>query len=580
MYALMVLFVLGSCQKEEEEFIDDTNTQETFTAGSNLTQILLSASQNNGSLDNIIDGSDCTSIQFPVTVIANGQQITLQSIADLALVEAVFDQFPNDTDVLEIVFPLTLITEDFTPITVNNQDELNTVITNCSDDILNTYSCVEFVYPISCFIYNESNEQINTITLNNNFEWFQYLNYLQAGIYVAIDYPMSVIVNGETIVVNSNQELSNAIAQADCSNGGPSEADFEALLTSGEWYVTYFFDDFDETSNYANYTFTFGSDGTAAAANTAGTTPGTWDYYVDSGVEKVDLFFGLNAPLDDFDEDWEILEASEQIIRLRNESGDGSIDYLTFEREPYTGGGGGGVNELIAELTSGNWYVNLQEDDGIDETCDYVDYQFTFNLDGTVLASSTTETKNGFWTAGLDSGILELVMNFDLSGTDDPFEDLIDDWQVLNYSNLIIELKDVSGGSGGIDYLTFGRDPYTGCEGGGGGQDLSDVLIDGPWYVGSYIDDGVDETYDFYGYSITFNSNGTVNAQNGVNTINGNWSVTGTTTIDLNLDFGVQMPFDELNDDWDVLNFDATTVNLESVSGGGGGTDTLTLLKL
>ena len=105
-------------------------------------------------------------------------------------------------------------------------------------------------------------------------------------------------------------------------------------------------------------------------------------------------------------------------------------------------------------------------------------------------------------------------------------------------------------------------------------------MIDGPWNVGNYIDDGVDETYDFYGYSISFNSNGTVIAQNGANTINGNWSVTGTTTLDLNLDFGIQIPFDELNDDWDVLNFDATTINLESVSGGGGGTDTLTLLKL
>ena len=579
--ALMLVLVLGSCQKEEEEFIDDTTNEETFTAGSNLTQILLSASQNNGSLDNIIDGSDCTAIQFPVTVIANGQQLTLQSLIDISQVEAIFDQFPGDTDTLELVFPITVSAEDFSSITVNNQNELDAVIANCSDDIINDFACVDFVYPISCFIYNEANEQTNTITLNNNYEWFEYLLYLQDGIYVAIDYPMSLIVDGETIQVNSNQELNTAITQADCSSGGgPTESDFEALITSGDWYVTYFFDDFDETSNYSSYTFNFSSDGTAVASNTTGNTSGTWDFYIDSGVEKVDLFFGVDNPLDEFDEDWEILEATEQIIRLRDESSDGSVDFLTFEREPYSGGGGGDVNGLITELTSGTWFVNLLEDDGNDETCDYVAYEFTFNTTGTVTAISDTNTKNGFWSAGLDDGILELVMNFDLDGTNDPFEDLVDDWDVQNFSNSNLELMDISGGGGGTDFLTFGRDPYTGCGGGGGGQELTDILIDGPWYVNSYLDDGVDNTYFYYGYTLTFFNSGTVVAENGVNTIEGSWSVTGTTTLDLNMNFGVQVPFDEFNDNWDVLNYDSTIINLEDVSGGGGGTDTLILEKL
>lgn len=575
----LVLF-LSSCQKEEKEFIDDTNNPETFTVGSNLTQILLSASQNNGSLDNIIDGSDCISVVYPVQVVANGQQVTLQSIDDLSLIEAIFDQFPSDTDTIELIFPLTVLTEDFNQITVNSQAEFNDIVASCTNAISDTYSCVDFVYPITCFIYNESNEQTATITLNNTFEWFEYLSYLQQGIYVAIDFPMSVIVNGQTIVVNSNQELNAAISQADCSSGGNTESEFETIITTGIWYVTYYFDDFDETVDFADYEFNFDTDGTAGATNSVGTTPGTWNYFVDSGIEKVDLFFGTVSPLNELDEDWDILEATQDIIRLRHESGDGSLDYVTYEREPYTGGGGGGVNPFITELTAGSWFVNLMEDSGTDETCDYVNYEFTFNTNGTVAAVSATNTKNGFWTAIDNSGNIDFILNFDLSGAGDPFEDLNDDWDVVMYSNLLIELLDVSGGGGGTDYLNFGRDPFTGCGGGGGGSDLSDILVNGPWYVGSYLDDGVDETYDFYGYNLTFNSDGTVSAENGVNSFNGTWSVVGTTTLDLFLDFGTQIPFDEFNDYWDVLSYNSTTINLEDVSGGGGGTDTLVFQKL
>lgn len=574
-----LLLFMASCQKEDKELIDDTNNPETFTSGSNLTQILISASQNNGSLDNIIDGSDCISVVYPVQVVANGQQVTLQSIDDISLVEDIFNQFPNDTDSLVINFPITVTTENFDQIVVENQTALDALIASCNNAISDTYNCVDFVYPITCFIYNEANEQINTIIFNNSIDWFEYLIYLQPGIYVSIDYPMSVIVNGQTIVVNSNQELSAAIAQADCNSGGSSISEFETILTTGVWYVTYFFDDFDETTDFADYEFNFASDGTAGATNTVGTTPGTWTYYVDSSVDKVDLFFGTASPLDELDEDWEILEATQDIIRLRHESGDGSLDYVTYERNPYTGGGGGNVNPFITELTTGTWFVNLMEDSGTDETCDYAAYEFLFNVNGTVTATSATTTKNGFWTAMDDSGSIDLILNFDLDGTNDPFEDLNDDWDVQNYTNLFIQLMDVSGGGSGTDYLNFGRDPFTGC-GGGGGSDLNDILLNGPWYVASYLDDGDDETYDYYGYNLTFINDGSVVAENGVNTFNGSWSIIGSTTQELVLDFGIQIPFDEFNDDWDVLSFNETTINLEDVSGGGGGTDTLIFQKL
>ncbi len=579
---LSLVFIMSACQKEEEEFIDETDT-DTITANSTLIDLLKSASQNDGTRDNLIDGSSCLALEYPLDVIANGQTVTLESESDIALVQAIFDQFPNDNDTLEIVFPITVSLEDFTILTVNSQSELNDLIAACDNIVNDNFACVDFVYPITCFVYNENNEQTGTITVNNDEEWFLYLLYVDEGTYIAIDYPMSIIVDGVTIEVNSNEELLTAIQQANCEStgGGGSTSDFETLLTTGNWYVTYYFDDFDETGDYADYEFTFATDGSAEAVNTSGTTPGTWNYYTDSGVEKLDLFFGTNDPLDEFEEDWEILEATEDIIRLRDESGDGSTDYLTFERTPYTGGGGGTTNAFIQELTNGTWFVNLLDDDGTDETCDYEAYEFTYNVNGTVTAVSTSNTVNGFWAVNNASSGLDLILNFEITGQDDPFEDLNDDWDVTNYTTDIIELVDVSGGNGGTDYLTFGRNPYTGCSGGGGNaQLLIDTLQNGPWIVSLYLDDGVDETYDYYGYQLTFSSGGTVTATNGANTYNGTWSVTGTSDLDLVLDFATQIPFDEFNDDWDVLNFTTTEINLEDVSGGGGGTDTLTFQKV
>ena len=578
---LSLVLVFGSCQKEDKEFIDETNDEETFTINSALTNLLRSASQNNGTADNIIDGSNCFSVVFPIEVYANGQKLQLETIDDIALVREVFDQFPSDNDTLEIVFPISLMSEDFSVVTVNNQTEFNTVISDCVNSIADTFSCVEFVYPISCFVYNNNNEQTGTITLNSAYEWFEYLIYLHEGVYIAIDYPMTVIVNGQSISVNSNETLANAISQADCSNDDGSTTnptDFENYLTTGVWYVTYFFDDYDETADFVDYEFSFAVDGSAEANNSSGTTPGTWDFYVDSGIDKVALYFGTVSPLDEIDEDWEILEATNDIIRLKHISGgDGSVDFLTYERTPYTGGNGN-TNAFIENLVNGSWYINLLNDDGNDETCDYVEYEFVYNLNGTVTATSTSNTKNGFWTVTDSGSGLDLVLNFDVSGTNDPFEDLNDDWDVTNYTTAIIQLMDVSGGGGGTDYLDFGRNPYTGC--GVGDPNLSDILVNGPWYVSSYLDDGVDETYYYYGYTLTFSNDGTVVATNGSNTFNGTWSVTTSTTPDLILDFGLQIPFDEFNDDWDVLSFTETTINLEDVSGGGGGTDTLVLQKI
>jgi len=112
----------------------------------------------------------------------------------------------------------------------------------------------------------------------------------------------------------------------------------------------------------------------------------------------------------------------------------------------------------------------------------------------------------------------------------------------------------------------------------GDAQAIRDILLDGAWIVGSYIDSGTDKTSDYNGYTADFMPADQVTATNGTTTNNGTWVVNGTGSS-LALNF-TGMPFDEFNSDWDILSVLNNRIELQDVSGGGGGTDTLVFEKV
>lgn len=458
-------------------------------------------------------------------------------------------------------------------------DLLERTSNNNSNDPID---CIDFVYPITFFIYDSNQQQTGTQTVNNDTELLTFLLSLDGNTYIEIDFPINVVLQDGTVVeVNGNAELVALIMDCASNGGNGVPGDFVDILTSGSWFVTYFFDDEDETGDFAGYEFTFATDNSAQATNGTNTIGGTWNL-TNSNTPDLNLYFGEADPFDELDEDWDIIEATQDIIKLKHISGgDGSVDFLTFERTPNGGGGGGNLPEFVDNLTTDVWYVNLMDDDGDNETCHYVAYQFQFNANQTVTATSTDNTVNGTWSATNSGNGIDLILNFEVTGEDDPFDELNDDWDVAQFDAQIIELIDVSGGNGDTDYLTFGRTPYEGCSGGGNTSELVNILTDGQWYVQSYIDDGDDETNDYNGYVLGFYANGTVTAENGSNTNNGTWSVVaGSNGLEVILDFGVSIPFDEFNDDWDVDTYTTTRVELADVSGGNGGNDYLTFQKL
>ena len=112
------------------------------------------------------------------------------------------------------------------------------------------------------------------------------------------------------------------------------------------------------------------------------------------------------------------------------------------------------------------------------------------------------------------------------------------------------------------------------------GSTATEIVKLGTWKITFFNDSGNDETSHFSGYSFTFNADGSVKAVKNTSTVTGTWN-TGTDDSQnkFNLDFGSTTPFDELNEDWDILEKSALKIRLQHISGGNGGTDLLTFEK-
>ena len=113
------------------------------------------------------------------------------------------------------------------------------------------------------------------------------------------------------------------------------------------------------------------------------------------------------------------------------------------------------------------------------------------------------------------------------------------------------------------------------------------VVNNGTWRVTLYEDSGVDETSNFTGYNFSFGAENILSATNGTNTYSGTWSVTSDNSLDdspsndldFNIAFSAPANFADLTDDWNIISYTATRIQLIHVSGGGGGTDYITFEK-
>ena len=575
-----------SCQDEVTEITDSTE-QETIIPNSNLATLMRNTSTMDGSADNIIDHANCLSINLPVTVIVNGVEITIDSDEDYEVIEAIFDEFDDDNDDIEIIFPITIILSDFDVIEITNYNELFQFIEECSgeneedDDI----ECIDFVYPITISVYDSNFQVIETITINTDEALYNFIEGLEGGILASINFPISMILSdGSTEEINNNDELETVInaAEDDCDedddndyndddNNDIPENDFIDLLINCTWTVDKLeIDDQDLEEQYVGYVFNFNENGTVEVTSNGTTLSGTWSLVDTSAGIQMELQIN---DLPDFNNDNWILheidpnENDDDGLTLDFRNGEDRLRFEQFECD--TNNATCGEVDVDAYLVECVWnIVNYNGTDGL------IIYDLDFNSDGTLVITDTNTTMviNAAWSTS-QTGTSVIVEFSNIAGPD--IQAINGNWTILECRSDRLEMEMEN------DILVMEQDCSTNT--GGSVEELENAVVLGEWIVASYIDSGANSTAEYADYVLNFDVNGTVSVTDGgASNFTGSWSalLDNDQVLRLLLDFGMNIPFDEFNDDWIVVSQTENRIELNDISGGNGTEDILVFEKL
>ncbi|MFT5892314.1 MAG: hypothetical protein ACI9Y7_002424 [Dokdonia sp.] len=341
---LAIFFLFSACRTEDEEII---NPPEQQTLDANAADLIIRTTTNDGSDDNILDNANCLSIQLPVTIIIDGLEIIIDSEDDLDTIEAIFDEFDDDIDELDFIFPITIILSDFTEIIITNIEELESFIDECSgenesdDDI----ECIDFQYPITYAIFDQNNELIETVTINNDQEHYEFIENLDDTDIVTINFPLTLILsNGDTVTVSNIIELENAIEDAidDCDEDDDNDYDDDdcedcttddltSILTDcAEWEIDKLErDDNDLEDNYNDVLFSFDADGTITIDDSGVITNGTWDAVVNNTTDVIEVTIAISGD-ENVSDTWRLHEIEEETGEVKVDLRIGD-DRLRFE---------------------------------------------------------------------------------------------------------------------------------------------------------------------------------------------------------------------------------------------------------
>jgi hypothetical protein len=326
-YVLSGLLLLISCQEEESTIVQD-QTQNLSTS-SPLSKAMTRVTQNNTSVDNILDETSVFVVKLPVSITLNNVNLTVSSVSDYATIQSIKEVSNSDDDIVNYTFPIQVGLRNYQEIVINSTSQLNSVI-SANDDI-SEISCLSIQYPITINEYDSSNQIANVITFISDSQVINYLINLSSSVFYSINYPISVLdPSNQIVAVTSNSQFIDLIefSISQCGTNSGSTDTFISVITSGTWRVTYYFDDEEETADYQGYVFTFNANNTITVVKNAITYTGTWSFYEDDGVDVFEINFA-DSELSELADDWELLEFSNTVVELKD---DGNDEYLTFTK--------------------------------------------------------------------------------------------------------------------------------------------------------------------------------------------------------------------------------------------------------
>ncbi len=339
------LVFIMSCQESIPETIVEEGAG-LLNNNTNLSGLLNRVALNDGSQDNILDRANNISILLPVTVTVNGIVITIETVNDYQLVENAIEAFSNDDDVVNISFPITIILPDFTQVTIVNQTEFDSYVSQSTNEneIDDDIECIDFVFPITLEVLEVNASIATTLVINNNEGLFELVNNLDLYTSVQLNFPITLITFDEIEIEAENLDalestIENYIDSCDEDDDFDfNDDDQEVLLdflTNGNWIIDEFvIVDVGQTDNFTGYVFTFLNDGTVNASNGSQNVSGTFSIE-DSNPNDllVILDFGSVIPFNDLNNPWNITESEFGTLALEiGSEANGDLEILVFEK--------------------------------------------------------------------------------------------------------------------------------------------------------------------------------------------------------------------------------------------------------
>ncbi|NNC69435.1 MAG: hypothetical protein HKN90_01275, partial [Flavobacteriaceae bacterium] len=293
--SLAIFLMLIACRGEESIIINGPEDNSAIAPGSNVQSKLAQVAMKDGSEDNILDMANCLTVELPVSINVNGVDLTINTEDDFDLVEDIFEESFLDDDIVNFSYPIAVILSDHSRIFINSVLELEEQADKCNgeneDD--EDIESVDFIYPISFSTFNTSTEQINTVTVSNDEELYNFVDEIEETALISIRFPVTLVSNdGIETIINDIDTLEDYLDNAnlvaydedddfdydddDCLNCTADQ--LTSLLTGcSDWFVDKLeIDNNKLEDNYIGFTFNFNNDGTINILDTINVFAGTW----------------------------------------------------------------------------------------------------------------------------------------------------------------------------------------------------------------------------------------------------------------------------------------------------------------
>ena len=328
---LTALLSFTSCQDEIDNETGENPNTNTNSADSQTTSNLKRSSMYDGSFDDFLDGTSCSSLLLPLTATINSTQITIVSETDYQQVINILGQFNTDDDTIVFQFPVSVALSNYTQVVVTNQAEFDAIVEACEaaeTTAQDAISCIEIDFPITILTYNLSVEQTGSVVIESEEQLFNYTNNLGEDELFSVNYPITITgASDATAVISSDIELQTSVQdcvdEEDIIEDAEADVDtLEQILVDGLFQVDSFIDSGLDTANqYAEFTIDFANDLSIVAENTVNATiqdvEGTYEVTSETEV-FLSLNFTNNASFTLLNQNWEVTSFSNTTISLQS----------------------------------------------------------------------------------------------------------------------------------------------------------------------------------------------------------------------------------------------------------------------